>query len=252
VIIRGGGAQSDLSCFNSYWLASHIAQFPLPVLTGIGHEQDETVADMVAHTRLKTPTAVAEFLLAKYQDEESFQHELSLSLIEASRSILTLQTNQLMKLAFTVKPLVQSMVEGSRKRLAIASVMIENASQKLLTGAFNKTTLIKFRMISSSKHFLLQQKHLIYLMKNRLENAIPAFIKQQHYRLEILTNKHHYNDPQHILKRGYSITLLQGKPVKDATEVKEGDVVDTLLHLGRLRSKVTEKKEDNTKKSLRV
>ena len=77
VIIRGGGSQSDLSCFNGYWLASNIAQFSLPVLTGIGHEQDETVADMVAHTRLKTPTAVAEFLLAKFQEEDSFLFELS-------------------------------------------------------------------------------------------------------------------------------------------------------------------------------
>ncbi len=63
VIIRGGGSQSDLNCFNSYWLACHICQFPLPILTGIGHEQDETIADLVANTRLKTPTAVAEFLI---------------------------------------------------------------------------------------------------------------------------------------------------------------------------------------------
>jgi exodeoxyribonuclease VII large subunit len=53
VIIRGGGSQTDLSCFDNYWLATHIAQFPLPVLTGIGHEQDDSVVDMVAHTRLK-------------------------------------------------------------------------------------------------------------------------------------------------------------------------------------------------------
>lgn len=63
VIIRGGGSQIDLDCFDDYELALHIAQFPLPVLTGIGHERDETIADLVAHTRLKTPTAVAEFLI---------------------------------------------------------------------------------------------------------------------------------------------------------------------------------------------
>ena len=63
VIIRGGGSQIDLDCFDNYELAAHIAQFPFPVLTGIGHERDETIADLVAHTRLKTPTAVAEFLI---------------------------------------------------------------------------------------------------------------------------------------------------------------------------------------------
>jgi exodeoxyribonuclease VII large subunit len=63
VLIRGGGAQVDLDCFDDYELASHIAQFPLPVFTGIGHERDETICDLVAHTKLKTPTAVAEFLI---------------------------------------------------------------------------------------------------------------------------------------------------------------------------------------------
>ena len=63
IIIRGGGAQVDLDCFDHYELAAHIAQFPLPVFTGIGHERDETICDLVAHTSLKTPTAVAEFLL---------------------------------------------------------------------------------------------------------------------------------------------------------------------------------------------
>lgn len=63
VIIRGGGATSDLNCFDSYLLAASCAQFPLPIITGIGHERDETVLDIVAHTRAKTPTAVAEFLI---------------------------------------------------------------------------------------------------------------------------------------------------------------------------------------------
>jgi exodeoxyribonuclease VII large subunit len=63
ILIRGGGAQVDLDCFDNYELAAHIAQFPLPVFTGIGHERDETICDLVAHTKLKTPTAVAEFLI---------------------------------------------------------------------------------------------------------------------------------------------------------------------------------------------
>ncbi len=80
VIIRGGGAQSDLNCFNNYWLNYNICQFPLPVLTGIGHEQDETIADLVACKRLKTPTAVAEFLISLFQEADEEISERSLSL----------------------------------------------------------------------------------------------------------------------------------------------------------------------------
>lgn len=63
VIIRGGGATSDLSGFDTYDLAANCAQFPLPIITGIGHERDDTVLDMISHTRVKTPTAAAEFLI---------------------------------------------------------------------------------------------------------------------------------------------------------------------------------------------
>ncbi|MBN2274068.1 MAG: exodeoxyribonuclease VII large subunit [Bacteroidales bacterium] len=240
VIIRGGGAQSDLSCFNNYLLASHIAQFSLPVLTGIGHEQDETVADMVAHTRLKTPTAVAEFLLAKYHEEENFQYELSSSLTEASLSILNNQNNRLTKLAYAIKPLIQSVVESSKKRLAIAFVMIKSGAQKLLTGAHNKSALMQIKMESSSKHFLLQKNHIVSILRSKLVNVVPVYIKQQNHALDIFTNRNHYNDPQNILKRGYSITLFKGKPVKDAASVKKGDLVDTVLHRGKIQSRVTE------------
>lgn len=77
VLIRGGGSQSDLECFNHYDLASHIAQFPLPVLTGIGHERDESVADLVAARKLKTPTAVAEFLIDRMLSFEMALNGLS-------------------------------------------------------------------------------------------------------------------------------------------------------------------------------
>ena len=77
VIIRGGGSQSDLQCFNSYPVASNVAQFPLPVITGIGHDKDESVVDVVSHEKLKTPTAAAEYII-----EKTSSYEGNLFLIE--------------------------------------------------------------------------------------------------------------------------------------------------------------------------
>ena len=88
VIIRGGGSKSDLASFDSYELAFHVSQFPLPVITGIGHEQDDTIVDLIAHTRLKTPTAVAEFLIDRLASFEATLDEYSEFLIRASQSIL--------------------------------------------------------------------------------------------------------------------------------------------------------------------
>ncbi|HWR99866.1 MAG TPA: exodeoxyribonuclease VII large subunit, partial [Prolixibacteraceae bacterium] len=86
VIIRGGGSQVDLSCFDNYNVAYHVTQFPLPVLTGIGHEKDDSIVDLVAHTRLKTPTAVAEFILegaGAFEDRINMLEQEAIGLIES-------------------------------------------------------------------------------------------------------------------------------------------------------------------------
>ena len=95
VIIRGGGASSDLNCFDSYGLASNCAQFPLPIISGIGHERDVTVIDAVAHTRVKTPTAAAEFLINRAVNTMSQLMSLQDNLVQFSRSILIHEERQL-------------------------------------------------------------------------------------------------------------------------------------------------------------
>lgn len=96
VIIRGGGATSELSCFDSYLLAANCAQFPLPVITGIGHERDDTVLDIVAYARAKTPTAVAEFLIGKVQ----LTYDMLLSVQETIISDVNLRMqSELLKLS---------------------------------------------------------------------------------------------------------------------------------------------------------
>ena len=83
LILRGGGARLDLACFDDYSLAAVIAQYPMPVLTAIGHDQDFHVCDMVAHEYVKTPTALADFILSMYEDEDarlsSFQTRMRLA-----------------------------------------------------------------------------------------------------------------------------------------------------------------------------
>lgn len=99
VIIRGGGATSELSSFDSYLLAANCAQFPLPIITGIGHERDDTVLDIVAHTRAKTPTAVAEFLIKRLQSAAFIVSELQDSIIVSTTKKLTEETVYLNTLA---------------------------------------------------------------------------------------------------------------------------------------------------------
>ncbi len=109
LILRGGGAKLDLACFDDYEMAAVIAQFPLPVLTAVGHDQDFHVCDMVAHEYVKTPTALADFILEMYEDEDarlsSFEARMKLALnskISAAEARITMLQNRIMN-SFSMK-----------------------------------------------------------------------------------------------------------------------------------------------------
>ena len=119
VLIRGGGSASDLSCFNSYRLCSYVAQFPLPVITGIGHDKDTSVADMVAHTPLKTPTAVAAWLTERMARLDGWLDEASFRLSDLAVKATQREQLRLERLAGEVSRLGGNYCERARSRMAL-------------------------------------------------------------------------------------------------------------------------------------
>ncbi len=119
VLIRGGGSASDLSCFNSYRLCSYVAQFPLPVITGIGHDKDTSVADMVAHTPLKTPTAVAAWLTERMAQQDGWLEEAAMRLAEAATRATQREQLRLERMSGEVLHLGGTYCERAQSRLAM-------------------------------------------------------------------------------------------------------------------------------------
>ena len=119
VLIRGGGSASDLSCFNSYRLCSYVAQFPLPVITGIGHDKDTSVADMVAHTPLKTPTAVAAWLTERMAQQDGWLEEAAMRLAEAATRATQREQLRLERMSGEVIRLGGTYCERAQARLAM-------------------------------------------------------------------------------------------------------------------------------------
>ena len=119
VIIRGGGSASDLSCFNSYRLCSYVAQFPLPVVTGIGHDKDTSVADMVAHTPLKTPTAVAAWLTERMARLEGWLTDAAMHLSELAVKATQREQLRLERMAGEGARLGGTYCERARSRMAM-------------------------------------------------------------------------------------------------------------------------------------
>lgn len=132
VIIRGGGSQSDLECFNSYALCAHIAQFPLPVITGIGHDKDNSVADLVAAVALKTPTAVADFLLSKAESFATEAEDLYARIGIAANHILTAHSAHLTLCGTKLLGGTQSLLGTLSLRLQGAEMGVRHATARLL------------------------------------------------------------------------------------------------------------------------
>ena len=132
VLIRGGGSASDLMCFDDYELAYYITQFPLPVLTGIGHERDISVADMVAHTHLKTPTAVAEFIIQKITDFHSYLEGLQSAFLDITSRKINDNKHRLELVAQKITPLVLNSLDIQSNRIENLAGTIKRATQSFV------------------------------------------------------------------------------------------------------------------------
>lgn len=132
VLIRGGGSASDLNCFNAYRLCAHVAQFPLPILTGIGHDKDTSVADMVAHTALKTPTAVAGWLVERMTQTEGWLDYAALQLHDATKAAMHASEVRLERLTGDLRQMSGDLLTRQRLRAEHLSALLPEAVRNLL------------------------------------------------------------------------------------------------------------------------
>ena len=132
VMIRGGGSSSDLNCFNAYRLCNHVAQFPLPVVTGIGHDKDTSVADMVAHTALKTPTAVAGWLVERMAETDGWLDCAALQLNDMTKAAMHASEVRLERLSGEVRRLSGELLTRQTLRLEHFTGLLPDAARDFL------------------------------------------------------------------------------------------------------------------------
>jgi exodeoxyribonuclease VII large subunit len=237
VIIRGGGSQSDLNCFNSYWLAYHICQFPLPVLTGIGHEQDETIADLVAHTRLKTPTAVAEFLIGLFRQADQKINDLSVTLAELATDLVEIEKNRFTAFMMSLKPAVRKYLAARSGNLHVQGIQLKGYTKQMLMSEEAVIRRRGDRLNRLSRQLMLVSGHRRDMTSRHMAETCRKYADREKHLLEMLEKKCMYLDPFLVLKRGYSVTYYNGKAVKDPLTVPDQGDLSTRLAEGVLKSK---------------
>lgn len=245
VIIRGGGSQADLNCFDNYWLAFNIAQFPLPVISGIGHERDETIVDMVSHTRVKTPTAAAEFLIDCFDECREHQNNLREQFLEEVNEILLSSSENLMHLTNKFSPLVKQILERKSSHLQLAKQKLKSASANLIIDQEHHHQRLNSRFQYSTERSIGSEKILIDQLKNKLKTKIKGRFESQNHQISMFEQSIKYLNPENILKKGYTLSMKDGKIIKDINQLTEKDVIETRFTNGSVKSqiqKITKKK----------
>ena len=198
VIIRGGGATTDLSCFDSYNLAINCAQFPLPIIAGIGHQRDVSILDMVAHTSVKTPTAAAEYLISALEKAEEEIDELAselcnftsniiqkehkslelymLKIKQASRTGFLKEQNRLSNYLFQLKSMYRNRIHRETNKLAHIATRIETQSPKYLYERGYTITTVHGKRITSALQVKTGDKVTTHLADGHFDSEVVPLL----------------------------------------------------------------------------
>jgi exodeoxyribonuclease VII large subunit len=265
LIVRGGGGEVGLSCYNNFELCKSIATFPLPILTGIGHSTNLTVAEMVAYRNAITPTELGDFLIQSF-------HNFSVPVKDAIKTIRTYSKNTLELENKSLTSELKLFKNATTQRLNETKNHLVNASTSVRTNAkfslarekenvLNSQKLIKksakdvFSIETSSIALLIENvgkriQFELKIKKGEVERAVEIFPKiiqnklnSQKNSLQQLEQSVKLMDPIQVLKRGYSITLIDGKTIKENTEIKPGKTIITKTYFGEIESQVVKKKD---------
>ena len=216
VIIRGGGATSDLSGFDTLALAENVANFPLPIITGIGHERDESVLDMISFQRVKTPTAAAAFLV-----------------------------DHLTEVYARVEDAQEAIVNYVKRRLQVERMKFERLSSQIPTlfslvkvRQNNRLDQLLNRLKMKAERIPAEGLHRLEMLDARLKEPVARKLERERHRLEMLSQRAVAQDPERLLSRGYSITLKDGKSIKDAADLQAGEEIETRFAKGVVKAVV--------------
>lgn len=214
VIIRGGGGTADFSGFDTLALAENVANFPLPIITGIGHDRDECVLDMVSNTRVKTPTAAAALLIDNLARVYTFLQDAQNAIVNNIEHALDYEKMRLDRLVRQI-PLLFSMVKTKEEaRLENAAMALRSASDACMQSKrLAYTTVVR----------------LLHNVQGHLLDDYRNHLKQLELQLRTL-------DPKRMLRYGYSITRINGHAIRDAKELKPGSEIETTLEKGTIKS----------------
>ena len=249
-IIRGGGGETGLNCYDNYELTSRLAKFPLPVCTGIGHATNETVAELVAWTNKITPTALAQFFIEHNCKFVERVDEAKNRLLSRVSQILREANTKLNTLdRFCVK-FGQIKLREEQRKLILLQQKLHYSSKGFIKK--HDTVLLQqsaAKMASVIQRNVLQQRIALQAQMRKADTNARKNLTSHQLALKHLETQVRLLDPRTILRRGYSITRSAGKTITSINELRENDIITTSLADGELTSRIIKTNSNETGKT---
>jgi len=244
VIVRGGGGEVGLSCYNEYNLCKAIASFPLPILTGIGHSTNLTVAEMISFRNAITPTELGDFLIQAF-------HNFSTPVTNAIKSIKLHSKNRLSEARALFGTSSQSFKHLTKQYLTNTNHILLKQGRRLKAEVrenlyYNRNKIIRLQQesMSSAKYELKQEQESIERIRKNIPTLFKQTISKNSIELGQMMHSIKLMDPLNVLKRGYSITTINSKTISESNSVKVGDEIITKTSTFRLISTIKKKEND--------
>lgn len=237
-IVRGGGGDIGLSCYNNYDLAKEIAEFPIPVITGIGHSTNETVTELIAHENAITPTKLAEFMIQKFHDFSVPVQKAEEKITDHSQRLVRDAQTQFASEVKLLRSVTRNILDQNKNGVIRHAQSLSQQSRFRLSNEKMILTVAGEDIKKSTYQFCVAEKRHISQFTDLLKKDIPRQLERTSLRLKN-TEKNIYNlSPLNVLRRGYSLAQLNGKSLRSSDQVKKGDSLTTILYEGSILSTV--------------
>lgn len=241
VITRGGGAQSDFLIFDNYRIARAVAKFPIPIITGIGHQKNQSITDLMVHTQTKTPTKAAEMIIAHNRNFEQRLQELQKNILIASQQLLASHHKAVADTKQLLLHKTKDIVTCRKESLFSLNILVARHSKSLLTSRSRRILVLSASTITSARIILQNRKNEVIRSSELLKRVHSAFLKSKKSKLDSFNTTIKLMDPTNILKKGYAIIKVDGHIVSNADLIEKGMGIEILLNNAKLSALVDKK-----------
>jgi exodeoxyribonuclease VII large subunit len=245
IIVRGGGAEVGMTCYNNFELCKAIAEFPLPVLTGIGHSTNLNVAEMVSFRNEITPTKLAEFLLQTFREFEQEIKRLNREMIAHSLQLIDKTKQDFNGQVRVFKHASLRFTDSLKNELNQQIIELKNTTRYFLKNENDAVLSLKNDYRIVTKEIITAERNTLSLISKPIKGSLLHFFERKESDLEQLEKTVNILNPSNVLQRGYSLTLLNGKILSAKNKPKKGDLIESKTNSLTLFSRV-EKTSENT------